>query len=324
MKIILTLQGKGGVGKTTTTCQLALAAVRAGKSVLVVDADSQMNLTHMLLSPTLPSSYKGDIFEYINENKFTSLEQSVNFLREGVTAGLTQKLVDVGETGRLHLMVGSMNTSELDEHIGIVPYVYTSFPVLQHVPAMPMYAIRKAAEQIGGVDYVFIDSNPNLGALNSFLWWEADYFFVPCFPDAFSAAAIQFVGKKIEAWKETIRPHLSAYQGKDDKYGPTIHPVILKSEPARCLGLTMTHLREPGDSEYYWCGYGKCAAKTALDPLSGEEFVDSSLDKAGLFERIVCLIGGGDRVDRHKTEREEKEEDKEGIEEPLCKKARKE
>ena len=39
---------KGGVGKTTTTCNIATALARAGLPVLVVDCDPQANLTSAL------------------------------------------------------------------------------------------------------------------------------------------------------------------------------------------------------------------------------------------------------------------------------------
>jgi chromosome partitioning protein len=44
-KIIVVLNQKGGVGKTTLVCHLAYAAVDQGKSVLVVDFDTQKNAT---------------------------------------------------------------------------------------------------------------------------------------------------------------------------------------------------------------------------------------------------------------------------------------
>ncbi len=46
MRIIATSINKGGVGKTTTTKNIACAAVQAGLSVLVLDMDTQQNATN--------------------------------------------------------------------------------------------------------------------------------------------------------------------------------------------------------------------------------------------------------------------------------------
>ncbi|MEM6454135.1 MAG: ParA family protein [Acidobacteriota bacterium] len=45
---------KGGVGKSTITCNLAAVAAEAGRRTLVVDLDPQANATHYLLGPRAP------------------------------------------------------------------------------------------------------------------------------------------------------------------------------------------------------------------------------------------------------------------------------
>lgn len=48
-KVIAVVNHKGGVGKTTTTVNLGAALARLGKRVLLVDMDSQQNLTTSLM-----------------------------------------------------------------------------------------------------------------------------------------------------------------------------------------------------------------------------------------------------------------------------------
>ena len=64
-KVIAITNQKGGVGKTTITFNLGVALAKQGKRVLVVDVDSQSNLTILRLSKYANCNFK---IKYRNTN----------------------------------------------------------------------------------------------------------------------------------------------------------------------------------------------------------------------------------------------------------------
>ena len=67
-KVIAITNQKGGVGKTTTTFNLGVALAKQGKRVLVVDVDSQNNLTTLRLSKYAICTFK---IKYRNTNSIS-------------------------------------------------------------------------------------------------------------------------------------------------------------------------------------------------------------------------------------------------------------
>jgi len=128
--IIIVINNKGGVGKTTITANLAHGLANRGKKILVVDQDSQANTTSILSPPiganTLYSLYSSDepVSSYVYPTPYENLDLIPN---ENATATLELELY--GD-------------------------VKTSYHLLRN-------KIRKYAED--NYDHTLIDSPPNLG-----------------------------------------------------------------------------------------------------------------------------------------------------------------
>lgn len=141
--IIAMANQKGGVGKTTLTVHLAVGAARAGKRVLVVDADPQGNLTSWLLDG----------------------EQENGMYRLLVLNDAPLKLVRALRTWGVGLLPGNYETGQGFAMLGAVGR-------LGEIPSK----LRPLGEI---ADYVFIDMPPSrMGGFNELLR-SADWVIVP-------------------------------------------------------------------------------------------------------------------------------------------------
>lgn len=128
-RIIAISNQKGGVGKTTTTFHLARAAVRAGLRVLMIDADSQGNLTtisaaqgtvaddsvgladvltkesrEQLTDVIVPTVWDGADLVPTNGIALAAVRDELLLIKIGRESRLKHALVDVGESYDLILI----------------------------------------------------------------------------------------------------------------------------------------------------------------------------------------------------------------------------
>ena len=136
-KVIAICNQKGGLSKTTTTSNLGVGLVRAGKKVLVIDADPQGNLSQSLgienpdeLEIALPN-----IMEQIMTGEDVDVKKGIVHHKEG-----------------LDLMPCNIDLSAVD--VSLVHVLSREFIMKTYVDSMREF-----------YDYILIDCMPSLGVI---------------------------------------------------------------------------------------------------------------------------------------------------------------
>ncbi len=184
---------KGGVGKTTYMYHVAHMLSRRGLSVLMVDCDSQCNLTAYCLSDAeVRKSWS------ISGN---SIFQVIDLVYRGVGDIRQRMPTKIGTKGALHLIPGDLKLSNFEDLLGDTWSAARggNEAALRAQSAIHRY-IKWAADKTSA-DVILIDLGPNLGALNRSVLATSDYFITPVAPDLFSIQGTENLGNKLVAWR---------------------------------------------------------------------------------------------------------------------------
>ena len=177
---------KGGVGKTSITCNLAAAFAKAGRKVLVVDLDSQANTTQYLLGAAAGevTATVADFFESTLGFKIFK-----DTLKEAVY-----------KTGfdNLYVVPAERSLSELQPKL---EGRYKIFKLRD--------AINGLAQDLG-LDDIFFDTPPALNFYSMSALMAADRVLIPFDCDAFSAEALLQVMEVVEEVASDHQPDLRA------------------------------------------------------------------------------------------------------------------
>lgn len=194
MKIISFFNHKGGVSKTTTVYHLGWKLAQLGKRVLMVDTDSQCNLTLMSIGE---DNIEDFIAKNPNNNIKSSLDVAFNSKPELIPI---PQCVKVKGLENLLLMPGSFEITEFEVQLGIACQLTNSFSTMNALPGSFSYLFEKTAEEFG-IDIVLIDLNPSLSSINQVLLSSSDYFILPTSPDYFSQMAISSMSRILPRWE---------------------------------------------------------------------------------------------------------------------------
>lgn len=205
-KSICLFNHKGGVSKTTTAFNLAWGLAELGHRVLMIDLDSQCNLSGLVLG-----------YEFIDDEKIATFYESRENLTmrpivEALINGITPEVFVNSDRGKLKscgheklfLLPGHLDVSDLDSQISVALKIATGIPATRNIPGNLPEVIKKIAAH-HDMDYIIYDLSPNVGGLNEVMLMSSDYFIVPTSPDFFCLQAIWSLEKNIIKWHREIK-----------------------------------------------------------------------------------------------------------------------
>ena len=179
-QILAVANQKGGVGKSTTTVNLATGLVRHGKRVLVVDADPQGNLTQMLgwQQPERLDATLSSFVEAFTEDKPLPWNEGLLHNVEGID--LLPANIELSGT-EVSLFQAMSREQILKNILSDCPVKY---------------------------DYVLIDCSPSLGMLTINALTAADRVIIPVQTGYLPAKGLELLLRTVNRIKRQINPQL--------------------------------------------------------------------------------------------------------------------
>ena len=251
MIIISVVCQKGGVGKTTTTINLASVLSKKGLKTLIIDTDPQ-----------------GNVSTYLNQNKNSELTTSTTQILDG-----EKDIEPIKVLENLYLIPSNIDIKKHNSE--------------KIVGGSKLRNIRQN-EKIKMFDLIFIDTPPTMSSLVQEALSTSDYYFIPSKPEFL---AVEGVGQAMSFAKQTISevPHTNPYflgvvLNQVDTRRASYQDLVLELKQILSDKLFKTHisqLTEIADSPLY--------AKTVLDfneqskaRIEFEELSNELLDRVGL------------------------------------------
>lgn len=218
-KSICFFNHKGGVSKTTTTFNIGWQLATTGKKVMMVDLDSQCNLTGIVLGYGICKE-DSDLQNFYQNKKNLTMEDIVSALINGDSAEsfVNSQIGQLTTTGNLNLFLlpGHLNVSDLDSQISVALKIAQGVPATKKIPAGLPKIIMLLADKYG-IDYILYDLSPNVGGLNEVILMSSDFFIAPTSPDFFCWQAIGSLAKNIQKWHKELKNFKEANDFENDK-----------------------------------------------------------------------------------------------------------
>jgi chromosome partitioning protein len=226
-KIISAFSHKGGVGKTNFIYNLGFALADKNHKVLLVDADSQMNLSSYVFGRSHNISYgkakntkEADVLEKKQEelaeewriftNTYRSFPEhfSAYASNSGTANTNLEKPIFVHKKYKnIHLLAGSISLSQSE--LEWTDIVLGSRARTQQTRDLRPYYFEKSIKDLSEkYDYILIDTPPSSSSIITGLSvMSSDYFVVPTTPNFFSLQAVDNLEDILANWLDIFEKH---------------------------------------------------------------------------------------------------------------------
>lgn len=180
-KTIALVNQKGGVGKTTTTINLGACLAEQGKKVLLVDLDSQGNLT------------------YCCGNRDRNLDTIQNTMAELIEAQIRQQEYNIEDYIKTYENMSyiACNVLMADVEMLLITAMEREF-ILKEI-------LAPLKEQF---DYIILDCGPTLGIFMLNALVAADSVMIPSETETFSAVGLEQLIKSVLRTRKRLNPNL--------------------------------------------------------------------------------------------------------------------
>lgn len=200
MITLAAFNNKGGVGKTTLTCNIAAYfAIELRKRVLVVDCDPQCNATQLIIGQDAATEL---YWTGHSEPPHTTIRDIVQPIEDGdsdISTDITP-LLSSQNRFNVDLICGHPGFAIIEDRLGAAWH---------DLLGGDLGGIRKTnwntalCKYLGAqYDVAFFDLGPSLGSINRSVLLGCDYFFTPMGTDIFSILGIRNISAWLKLWTD--------------------------------------------------------------------------------------------------------------------------